>query len=221
MGKDNFNWKSLFINEENTSPPKEETTQPSFSATENRFPDTAQSNTGAGSVNNPFISEILDVYQKGFDSLNQEGFDFFEFYKSVIAVGESNPQSYQMAFTMGKSIKPELTREYLLEKSQYYIDEIEKVYAKYDSTGKARKGELDMNITRDKVNLTKSISDIETQIQQLQHELETKKIELSKLDTVNKEQYTEIQLKIEANNVAKQRIVDSIGKVINGIKQHL
>jgi len=230
MADDKFSWKSLFINDDSTPAPKEEVKNTSapienrFPSSNNdtRFPDQNQqfSHTSNAQMN-PFINEIIAVYEKGFDSLNLADFDFFELYKSVLAVGITNPQSYQMAFTMGKSIKPDLTKEFLLEKSKFYIEEIEKVYTKFNSTGTTRKNDLDISITRDKVNLTKAISDLETTILDLQKELESKKMELSRIDSDNQEQFSEIQLKIEANNFAKHKILDSINLVVTGINQYL
>lgn len=224
MADDKFDWKSLFFNEENEKPKNKEVIPSMLPKEDTRFP--TESNVtniqnNQNQINNPFINEILDVYQKGFDSLNLENFDFFELYKSVVAVGVSNPQSYHMAFTMGRTIKSDLSKEFLLEKSKFYLDEIEKVYAKYDSTGKARKKDLEMEITRNKVNLSKSISDLESQINELQKELLSKKTELSKIDSLNNDQFNEIELKIEANNYAKNKIIESINIVVSGINQYL
>lgn len=126
-----------------------------------------------------------------------------------------------MAFTMGKTIKSDLTKEFLLDKAKFYISEIEKVHADFDAKGNKRRNDLEMGITRDKINLTKSISDLETKILELQRELESKKIELDKIDVSNREQFSEIQLKVEANNFAKQKILDSINLVISGVNQYL
>lgn len=223
MSKDNFNWKSLFFNEESDDSEKKNIEIPAnLPHEETRFPvDSTITNQSKPSVNNPYIDEILDVYENGFNSLNIEGFDFFELYKSVVAVGVSNPQSYHMAFTMGKTIKSDLTKDFLIEKAKFYLDEIEKVYQRYDSTGRGKKNDLDMAITRDKVNLTKRISDIEGQILELQKELEKKKKELSQIDVTSVTQYNEIQMKIEANDFARKKIADSINVVIAGIKQYL
>ena len=224
MSKESFNWKSIFVNDENSSLPKDEAKiQTSFIPTDSKFPET---NTITNSVpnsnsNNPFLNEILEVYNKGFEGLNNEGFDFFEMYKSVMAVGPTNPQSYQMAFTMGKTIKSDLSKEFLLEKSKFYISEIEKVYAKYDATGNSKNKDLSDTISTQKNNLTKYISDLETQIAKLQSELETKKAELARIDFDNKEMFTQIQLKIEANNLAKHKILESINTVVTGINQYL
>ena len=224
MSKESFNWKSIFVNDENASVPQDEAKiQTSFIPTDNKFPET---NTITNSVqnsnsNNPLLNEILEVYNKGFEGLNSEGFDFFEMYKSVMAVGPTNPQSYQMAFTMGKTIKSDLSKEFLLEKSKFYISEIEKVYSKYDATGNSKNKDLSDTISTQKNNLTKYISDLETQIAKLQSELETKKAELARIDFDNKEMFTQIQLKIEANNLAKHKILESINTVVTGINQYL
>ena len=224
MSKESFNWKSIFVNDENAGVPQDEAKiQTSFIPTDNKFPET---NTITNSVpnsnsNNPLLNEILEVYNKGFEGLNSEGFDFFEMYKSVMAVGPTNPQSYQMAFTMGKTIKSDLSKEFLLEKSKFYISEIEKVYSKYDATGNSKNKDLSDTISTQKNNLTKYISDLETQIAKLQSELETKKAELARIDFDNKEMFTQIQLKIEANNLAKHKILESINTVVTGINQYL
>jgi hypothetical protein len=221
MSKESFNWKSLFVNEEKSTNTTPEIINTPLSMPDSKFPETSHQAPVSNHTNNPFVAEVFDVYQKGFDGLNNDGFDFFELYKSVNAVGVTNPQSYQMAFTMGKTIKPDLTKDFLLEKSKYYISEIEKVYAKYHETGTSRSKELHANITNQKNGLTKNISDLEAQISKLQAELEAKKFELSKIDIANQAQFSEIQLKIEANNIAKQKILESINLVVTGINQYL
>ena len=235
MSNESFNWKSLFVNDESTSnndnsanQPAKTTSSPTntFPTTSNKFPETpinsGNNNVSAGNnSSNPFLNEILDVYNKGFESLNQSGFDFFEMYKSVMAVGPTNPQSYQMAFTMGKTINADLTKPLLLEKASFYISEIEKVYTKYDATGNSKNKDLNNTITAQKNDLSKSIADLESQISKLQAELENKKTALSKIDNDNHEMFAQIQQKIDANNMAKQRILESINTVVTGINQYL
>lgn len=223
MAKENFNWKSLFVNDEDNDSTssvirKEE---PISLNPENKFPQQIEQSYTTDSSTNPFLKEIFEVYDKGFESLNEPGFDFFELYKSVLVVGVTNPQSYQMAFTMGKSINSDLTKDFLLQKANFYITEIEKVYEKYNVVGKTKKQELDNNITKDKYNLSKSITDLENNILQLQKELEVKIIDLQKMDPANRKELTEIQLKIEANDLAKEKLVSSINTVITGINQYL
>lgn len=222
MAKEGFNWKSLFINEENNN--NSGSTDNSTKVTEQKFPEQTPIHTmpnvnPVDSGSNPFLGEILEVYEKGFESLNSQGFDFFELYKSVSAVGITNPQSYQMAFAMGKSLNPAITKEFLLEKAGFYVTEIEKVHTGYAATGEKKKNELMASITNDRNNLAKSISELEIKIAQLQEELSAKKLELEKLNSIDA--FTEINQKIEANNIAKQRILESINTVANGVKQYL
>lgn len=221
MAKESFNWKGLFINEESleTDTPQNSITPPPTEVT--KFPNHASQPISSESISNPFLKEVFEVYEKGFESLNASGFDFFELYKSVVAVGISNPQSYQMAFTMGKTIQADLTKQFLLEKANFYVAEIEKVYSKYDTIGKTKKSDLENNLTKEKYNLSKSIEELNTKILQLQNELETKKTEFQKMDSNNIAQFSEIKLKMEANDLAKHKILDSINTVVTGINQYL
>lgn len=223
MSKEGFNWKGLFINNDEESEPKQNAQRPEIKADVNKFPE--QTNfVGPNTTqdgNNPFMDEILQVYNSGFDSLNLADFDFFEMYKSVIATGSNNPQSYQMAFTIGKSIKPDLTKEYLLEKSKFYINEIEKVYTKYRNIGNSKKLDLDNSINTEKTTLTSRIAKIESELAALQQELERHKASLNKLGSQNQVKFNEIQLKLDANDYARKRILDSLNLVISDIKQYL
>lgn len=225
MAIDNFSWKSLFINDENKSNTPSQPSVPiteTAKTSETQFPTTVSpSAVQFNPSNNPFIEDVLSVYQKGFEGLNNEGFDFFELYKSVMAVGPTNPQSYQMAFAMGKSLRPEISKEFLLDKSKFYITEIEKVFQNYDVIGSSKQSELNNNIVNKKDNLNKEITNLQKQIADLQNTLQAKTAELSQIDNDNKQQFLEIQQKIEANTIAKQRILESINTVIAGINQHL
>jgi hypothetical protein len=228
MSKESFNWKGLFVNGSDNSEKKEESktvfqsTLTSNAHTQtNKFPDEKIAQTLTDNFANPFVNEILAVYEKGFESLNLADFDFFEMYKSVVAVGITNPQSYQMAFTMGKSIKPDLTKEYLLEKAKFYIEEINKVHSKYDSTGNLKKQDLTSFVQKEKESLVVSINDLEARILQMQQELQEKKSLLANIDSKNENELRQLQLKIDANNFAKQKIIESINLVISGINQYI
>ena len=220
MGKELFNWKGLFINDASSA--NQEAQAPVQPQTVvNKFPDEQAKPFIDNEASNPFLVDVINVYEKGFESLNSEGFDFFEMYRSVMAVGAGNPQSYQMAFAMGKTINPSLNKNALLDKARYYITEIEKVHAKYDADGKLKQTSIDNHITAEKNNLSKAIQELESKIVQLQNELQAKQAELLKVDSGSREKYSEIQLKIAANNLAKSRILESINTVITGINQYL
>lgn len=220
MANESFNWKGLFINEEPSTIEQPKVNNEPTSDEVTKFPNHATVSS-LDSSSNPFLKEVFEVYEKGFGSLNASGFDFFELYKSVVAVGISNPQSYQMAFTMGKGIQPDLSKQFLLEKANFYVAEIEKVYDKYDTIGKTKKSDLENNLTKEKYNLSKSIEELNAKILELQKELETKKAGFQKLDSNNVEKFSEIKLKMEANDLAKHKLLDSINTVVTGINQYL
>ncbi len=228
MGEKSFNWKTLFVTDAEDNKPKEEiagnNSMPGNKA-ETKFPETAgiTHSTVVTSLNpnNPYLSEVIDVYQKGFDSLNLPDYDFFEFYKSVVTVGANNPQSFQMAFAMGKSIKPDLSKDMLIEKSKFYINEIEKVHTKFAGTGLNKRNELANAQKQENVDLTIAINDIEKNIIQLQKELNEKKADLQKLEQKYVAPILETDHKLQANNHAKNKMVESIQNIVNGINQYL
>jgi hypothetical protein len=221
MAKELFNWKGLFINDATSGSSEPQAPEQPQTAV-NKFPDDQTTKPFIDNeASNPFLADVVSVYEKGFESLNSEGFDFFEMYRSVMAVGAGNPQSYQMAFAMGKTINSSLNKNALLDKARYYITEIEKVHAKFDADGKSKQTSIDNNITAEKNNLSKAIQELESKIVQLQNELQAKQAELLKVDSGSREKYSEIQLKIAANNLAKSRLLESINTVITGINQYL
>jgi hypothetical protein len=216
--KEGFSWKSIFINEEpvpNAEPiniPQSTNTFPS----ENVIQQPISNNT-----NNPFIGEIIAVYDKGFESLNSPNFDFFEFYKSVISVGINNSQSYQMAYTMGAAMNAQLNKPMLLDKANFYIAEIEKVHKNFLNTGTVKSNEISSNISNQKKGLESAIADLESRITQLQKDLIDRKAELQKVETGTSTEFVEIQQKLEANEMAKERLIQSIKQVVSGINQYI
>lgn len=223
-----FNWKNLFIEpteEEKAAqlaaekaPPTKVVEMPSSIAPKMTMPSTPISKVDTGG---DAFKEVLAVYEKGFDGLNHDGYDFFELYKSVMAVGADNPQAYQMAFAMGKSIKSDLTKSILIEKGNSYVAEIEKVHSKYAEVGNKKRADLLNQLNAEKSNLSSSIKSIESQISSLQAELSKQKSELSEIDNKFGASLTDMEARIGANDGAKQTILNSIQKVINGINQNL
>jgi predicted RNase H-like nuclease (RuvC/YqgF family) len=226
-----FNWKGLFIVDEEAErqaalqKPAEQPAKP-VETPKTSFPSEQKASvqmpsTVSYSTNNEAFTEVLAVYEKGFDSLNHDGYDFFELYKSVMAVGADNPQSYQMAYAMGKSIKPDLSKSFLLEKAKIYVAEIEKVHAKYSDVGNKKKNDLVAQQSAEKSNLNSTIKNLETQIAQLQAQLSKSKSDLSEIDNKYVSPIKEMEERIGANNKAKETILNSIQKIINGINQNL
>ena len=155
--------KDLFIvSDENANEqPKQEVVKPTTSAT--KFPTSetteepssifsafgfgkTETPTPAPSmptqVSNEHLEKAFELYQKGFDSLNQPGYDFYEFYQAVMQAGPTNPQIYAMALTMASAMDKSITKDKLVQQSEFYLAEINKVYQDYNSKGLSKKQDL-------------------------------------------------------------------------------
>ena len=228
MAKDNFNWKSLFINEEGNEenePKKVEKPSTSFSTA---FPEANHSATSfptdipiSVSVNGDILKTIVELYESGFESLNQPGYDFYEFFKAIKAVGSHDPQVYKMALTMAQSVDKKVTKSTLLAQADFYIEEIDKVYKQYQAQGNSKKSQIIETQNNKKESLTVEISKLEKQLMEIQNKISTKRNELQTIDTTTTSEVAEIDQKIVANEKARGKITETIMAVVNGIKNNL
>ena len=168
----------------------------------------------------PHMDKIMGLYDNGFDSLNLEGYDFYEYFKGIIANAD-NPSMFLIAFQMAKGMDPNVTKERLLEQSQYYIDEITKVHTGYAADGSSKSEETLRLKAGEESSLTLEISSIDAELRRLTEEKKSKEVALSGIDAKYSTQITDVQCKIMANDMAKESIVGSIMKVVNGIKKHI
>ncbi|MCX6183383.1 MAG: hypothetical protein NT150_15840 [Bacteroidetes bacterium] len=227
MTNQKFSWKSLFVNDqkENESSAKEiqdikvEVKTPSVTT----FPVSNSSNSGSNNftVRNEVLNSILEMYERGFDSLNQQGYDFYEFFKAVMATDPHNPQSYAMAYTMASSFDKNVTKASLLSSADFYIKEIQKVHVKYDGEGKKIKSDLQLAQKTEKEKLQREVTELENRIRSLQLELEQKSGILQNFDQGNTGKIEEIDQKIMANNLSKESIIQKITHVVNGINNYI
>lgn len=224
MAKDKFSWKSLFVQEENNSQqsetPKEETkVVPDSKIT---FPtNNPAPNYSNDLVPNEILGRVIEMYEKGLDSLNKPGYDFYEFFKAVMAIDPTNAQSYIMAYTMATSMDKSVSKPGLLADGEYYLTEIAKVYSKYDEEGRNIKTSLLEKQKQEKETLTTEIKTIQNKLILLQTELEQKTKLLGNYDANNSSKLQEVDQKITANNLAKDRITQKISQVISGINKHI
>jgi hypothetical protein len=168
----------------------------------------------------PHMDKIMSLYDQGFDGLNLDGYDFYEFFKGIISNAD-NPQMYGMALTMAKGIDSNVSKEKLLEQSQYYINEINKVHTQYSLNGSQKNEEQLKLKAAEESTLTLALTNIDNEIARLTAEKASKESALKTIDTKYADEIEEIQCKIMANDMAKDRIVGSIMKVVNGIKNNL
>lgn len=225
MAKEKFNWKGLFVNDEGASKEKavetttEKTTSfPSETNSNTKFPEQTSMPT---SIDNSVLGSVIEMYEAGFESLNKPGYDFYEFFKAIKAVGSNDSSVYKMAYTMASSVDSNVTKASLLEQSDFYIKEIDKVHQQYQSKGSSKKTQILSGLKTKKKTLTTEVSQLEKQILQLQTQISNKKNELLSIDSNLVTDVAEIEQKIVANDLAKTKILDTIGAVVQGIKNNL
>src|ERR1041385_7730891 len=111
------NFKDLFIKSDDEEEEKPKNTEkPSFPITES-FP--TNNHVTQPKSSNPYLAEIIEVYEKGIESMNMPGYDFYDFYVAVKAAGAHNETVYKMAFQMGKTMDSNVTSEKLATDAEY------------------------------------------------------------------------------------------------------
>ena len=198
--------------------PTAETSQPSsFSFPTTPTPTPVPTQTFAPSVSQEHFNNALEVYEKGFDSLNQPGYDFYEFFQAVMNAGADNPQIYQMAFMMGTGMDKTITKEKLVEQSNFYVTEINKVYNDYVAKGTAKKQETIDQKTNENQSLVGELDLMRQQMEALKTQIADREMKLQAIDGKYGPKLQEIEGKLAANDMAKNKIVQSIEQVKNGI----
>jgi hypothetical protein len=222
-----MSFKGLFFTEtEGEANPVAPVTQPTVPVVNAvTFPTTAPSTfpTGAESTptNNRFLKDIMDVYDKGFEKLNKPGYDFFEFFKSVYKTGVDNPQVYQMAFEMAQGMDNSITKALLLSQSDYYITEIEKVYASFTANGKQKIQDITEEKNAETKKLTGDIDSLKKQLEIIKAQLSEKEKSLAEIDGSYAPSINDISEKLSANDIAKETLITNLTKVKNNIQNHL
>ena len=232
MSKEKFSWKGLFLNEEGNENKTPEREMPKSNASSNTFPESKSTVASSASrfpestanvvvgVNDAVLQKIIEMYESGFESLNKPGYDFYEFFKAIKAVGSNDPSIYKMALTMASSVDESVSKASLLKQADFYIEEIEKVHKKYKIQGATKKDQILGSQKAEKSTLTTEISSLEKQLIEIQHQISTKKNQLQAI-TSNSSDVIDIDQKIMANDTAKSKILETILQVVDGIKNNL
>lgn len=230
--------KDLFIvSDENANEPKQEAATPTPSTT--KFPTSTPTSEESGgifsvfgfgksdeptpqptmstSVSNEHLQATLELYQRGFDSLNQPGYDFYEFYQAIMQAGVNNPQVYPMALTMASAMDKSISKDKLVQQSEFYIAEINKVYNDYNSKGLAKKQDLMAQKQHENESLVNELSLLRQQLEAIKTQIADKENKLSVIDVKYAPMISEVDSKIGANEMAKNQIVQSIEQVKSGI----
>lgn len=173
------------------------------------------------SVDQNLLAKAIDVYENGFDSLNQNGFDFYEFFKSVSNGGITNPQVYTMAFTMGSAMDSTVTKENLISQADFYVAEINKVYNENVTKGNEKKNSLINQKQSENSSLTDELKMFKEQLEALQIQISNRETKLKTIDGKYATEILEIENKLNANTIAKDKIVQAIETVKSGINTNI
>lgn len=187
-----------------------------------KFPTKEEEAPTIGATNcEPHMDAVMKLYEKGFEGLDQPGVEFFEYFKSVASAGMDNPAAYTMAFNMLKGLEPDLSKDGLLEQSKFYVTEIEKVHQGYDTNGKNKKIEVEDQKNVETEKLKSDISLLEQQLETTKNQIEAKKLKLGGIDSKYDPEIEEIGCKMAANDMARDKILGAINKVVEGIKANI
>ena len=227
------NWKSLFIKTEEEPEKKTETSHPenySFptSATTERPVANNTTSNRSNPIEDSVLNEVITVYEKGIDSINMPGYDFYEFYKAISTVSGASEQAYQMAFQMARSMDSGLTPQKLMTDAEFYISKINEVHNQYTTQGQqklntlnAKKNEEKNRLTIEIDQATRDINTIRNQLQTLEAEINQKRLKLSTIDNNYFPQENSVREKLLANDHAKQLSISNLLMVKDGIQKHI
>ena len=223
MSGEKFNWKGLFLNEEGGSNSSESnstsTKQEKSNESTSKFPESTTARVS--NVNEDTLKVIVEMYESGFESLNQPGYDFYEFFKAIKAVGSHESSVYKMALSMAQSVDGSVSKSSLLTQADFYINEINKVHKQYESQGNTKKSDFKLALKTKKESLSLEVSSLERKLMEIQNQISLKKNELQSLDDSQVSELAEIDQKIVANDQAKSKILETIMTVVNGIKSNI
>lgn len=217
-------FKNLFIkdeNEENDGKPKE---QLAFPISES-FNPTSPRSTGAA---NQYMGEIIEVYEKGLESINMPGYDFYDFYLVIKASGAENESVYKMAYQMGKALDKNLTSQKLAGDAEYYISKLNEVYKTYSDRGNRKLNALDSELRKEKEDLSNNTSRLESDISNLRQQIITleqrlseTRTQLAQVEGKYQPQQQVIKLKLEANDHAMEISIQKLKSIRDGILKYI
>ena len=219
-------WKTLFVRGDETEAENTPKTMDSFSfpAAVNNPQLGKEAFSPAGVVEQSVINEVLTVYEKGIDSINMPGYDFYEFYKGIGSIHNAGEQAYHMAYQMAKSMDSSLTSQKLLSDAEFYISKINEVHNQYSMQGQqkissleAKKNEEKNKLTNEVNHATQEVNQLRNQMQELETEINQKRLRLTAVDGEYLPQENTIRQKLLANDNAKQISIIKLTSVKEGI----
>lgn len=169
---------------------------------------------------NPHLQSTIELYDKGFSEMNKDGIDFYEFFLNITTSGNiDKPELYPMVFNMHKSLDVNFTKESVLANAEYYSSKIIEAHTNMKNNGMQKLNTLESDKKQEKSSLEGEIQSLEGKIRELTAELNIKKSELGTIDLKYTSSLQEVNLKLDAHDIAKGNLIDNIQKVVNNINQ--
>lgn len=224
-------WKSLFVKGDDSDAQNSEKVQDGGFSFPTGNMSTQPSNSFVNSgpvVEQSVINEVLSVYEKGIDSINMPGYDFYEFFKGINSIHNAGEQAYHMAFQMAKSMDSGLTAQKLLSDAEFYISKINEVHSQYTAQGQqkinsldAKKGDEKNKLTNEINQATQQVNQLRSQLQALESEINQKRLKLTSVDAEYLPQENNIRQKLLANDNARQISTQKLTTVKEGIQKFI
>ena len=229
-----ISWKSLFVKDgEETGEPVAAKTNnivfPSVTTMPSSAPSPPLSQTFMPATSNDKeVLEVLSIYEKGLESINMPGYDFFEYYMAVNAVGSPTEPVYKMAFQMAKTMDHTISAQKLLADAEFYISKINEVHNQYVSQGQAKLTELGNQQQAEKQRLADEVNNaasemerLKSQLSVLENQLQQKRTAQAQVEQLYKPQETAIRSKLQANDNAHNISIQRLNTVKDGISKYL
>lgn len=229
-----ISWKSLFVKTEDE--PGEQTTTnnaasvvfPTTNTQSPTMPAATPSNYMPTATNDKEVLEVLSIYENGLESINMPGYDFYEFFTAVNAVGSPNEPVYNMAFQMAKTMDRTITSRKLLTDAEFYISKINEVHSQYVTQGQEKLNALSGQQNGEKQRLNTEINNtaaeierLKSQLSLLENTLQEKRTAQTQIEQVYRPQETAIRSKLQANDNAHQISIQRLNTVKDGISKYL
>jgi CII-binding regulator of phage lambda lysogenization HflD len=109
----------------------------------------------------------------------------------------------------------------LIQQSDFYLSEIEKVYNDYQSKGGSKKTDLLAQKQHENESLVGELSLLKQQLEAITTQIADKENKLSVIDVKYAPMLSEVEGKLAANEIAKTKIAQSIEQVKQGIINNL
>lgn len=217
-------FKNLFIKDESEPEPEKPNEQMAFPLSDSTNPTPSFPSTISTGSSNQYLAEIIDVYEKGLESINMPGYDFYDFYIAVKASGVENDAVYKMAFQMGKTMDKTITPQKLSSDAEYYVSKLNEVYRTYSEKGSQKLSGLENELKTEKDRLSLEANGIEgdinkmrQQIMSLEQRLSEARSQLAQADGKYRPQQDVIKQKLQANDQAMKISVQKLNSIKEGI----